>query len=253
MFRQTVFDKILTLPTTSLNIIDFGLISSLISADMQVVDIYSYFQIVGYSSMIVLVAALSILLYYYGVYILFAPFWIAVLVLLNSILSNMTKPYLMKKSKLTDSIGVAASEMVKGMKNIKFNTLEQVSFERVMDLRKKEAYLTSIYYILTYVSINIGTIIPSFIVGSIYIARTRNGYTFDTAEVFFLISLSSMLLWPSVQLVKMFNFYIRQRVSIQRVSNFMAVDAVKKSNRTEAVQVGEMVLQDYTATWIDEN
>lgn len=148
--------------------------------------------------MIILVAGLSILAYYYGIYFLFAPFWIAVLILLNSILSNMTKPYLVRKSKLTDSIGVAATEMVKGMKNIKFNTWEKVSFEKIISLRKKEAFLTSIYYILTYVSINIGTIIPSFIVGSIYITRLRNEFTFDTAEVFFLISLSSMLLWPSV-------------------------------------------------------
>jgi hypothetical protein len=45
---------------------------------------------------------------------------------------------LVKKFKFSDGVGMIASEIVKGMKNIKFNVWEDVSIENIMKYRKGE-------------------------------------------------------------------------------------------------------------------
>jgi hypothetical protein len=84
IFTQVIFDKILSIPSTSLNMIDFGMISTLLSADEITIGQYMYFCIIGSSSLVVIFPAIAIIAYYHGLYFLFAPFWIACLVLINN-------------------------------------------------------------------------------------------------------------------------------------------------------------------------
>lgn len=141
--RQTVFDKVITIPTTSLNLIDFGLISSFMTSDLISVNSYSYYSIVGKSSIVVLIPTLSILWFLYGWYFVFAPIWIVCLMVLNVTLSEIAKTFMVRKAKFTDSLGVIISEMIKGIKNIKFNVWEEVSLEKIMALRQGEAKMKS--------------------------------------------------------------------------------------------------------------
>jgi hypothetical protein len=87
ILNQVVFDKILSIPSTSLNMIDFGMISSMISSDASSIGIYVYFCVIGISGFFVLFPAIGILAFYHGWYSLFAIFWIGCLLLTNNSLN----------------------------------------------------------------------------------------------------------------------------------------------------------------------
>lgn len=205
----------------------------------------------GIPALIIIFVSLFILYSYYGLYFLFAPFWIIILVIINNIIMNYAKHFTIARAKLNDGIGVAANEMVKGMKNIKFNVWEYVSLEKIMTFRRGEADQTKKFNLLMFNSTNLTTIIPSAIVSSIYIMRVSNQENFTISEVFFMISLCQMLVMPSTGLVRLMNFRVRSKISKARISNFMAIDTESVSNRTENLPKGTLTLQNYSATWID--
>lgn len=160
-------------------------------------NVYYYFKMSGIPSVILIIVSLAILYYYYGLYFLFAPFWIICLMIFNNIIMNYAKKFTIARAKYNDGIGLAANEMVKGIKNIKFNVWEYVSLEKIMTLRRGEADQTKKFNLLMFSSNNLTTIIPSVIISSIYIATTNNEKRFTLPEVFFMISLCSMLIGPS--------------------------------------------------------
>jgi hypothetical protein len=69
--------------------------------------------------------------------------------------------------------------------------------------------------------------------------------------VYFLISLASTLVSPSVTLVKWYNFKVRSDVSFSRISKFLGLEAKIVSNRSDEVKKGEVQLKSYSGTWVD--
>lgn len=249
--RQSVFDKILSLPTTSLNLIDFGQITSMITSDQLLISINSFYLIAGTSSVVVLASSLTILAYFYGWYSIFAPFWIIVFFLLNNILVKFANPLYMRKIRLNDKIGVLANEIIKGIKSIKFNVWEKVTLEKVMDARKDESYSYSKFNIIIFIANNIGIMVPYSIIVCIYIFRTNDGEAFTLGDVYFLISLCSMLIGPTLMLMRTINSRVRTRLSYSRYDNFMALDFEKSDSKNESLLRGTVVLENYSATWVD--
>lgn len=253
--RQTVFDKVITLPTTSLDLIDFGLISSFLTSDLISVNSFSYYSIVGKSSIVVLIPTLFILWLLYGWYFVFAPLWIACLMILNVTLSEIAKIFMVRKAKMADSLGVVISEMIKGIKNIKFNVWEEVSLQKIMGLRKGEAKMKSWFYLFTTSSQQFGVLVPSFIIASMYLVRTRDLYEISVAEVYFLISICSLLVMPTIFIVQYLTELVRSRVTFERLNNFMSIESdhtlEKLSNQHLSLKTGEIKLQNYTACWVD--
>ena len=196
----------------------------------------------GIPSVILILVSLFILFYYYGVYFLFAPLWIIILMIINNVIVNYAKQFTIARAKYNDGIGLAANEMVKGMKNIKFNVWEYVSLEKIMNLRRGEADQTRKFNFLMFISANLTTIIPSAIISSIYIMRVSNQEVFTVSEVYFMISLCQMLVGPSTGLVRLLNFRVRSKISKARISNFMEIDADAVSNRTENQPKGTLTL-----------
>lgn len=171
--KQSVFDKILTIPMTSLNMIDFGLISNIITSDLLSVIHYAYFLIVGYSSIIFMIPALAIFYYHYEWYFLFAPAWITVLMLVNAAFTEVATHFMIKRTKYSDNLGVLANEIVKGIKNIKFNVWEKISLKKTMEQRRGDGKMNSLYILLNQNINNFSYFVPTLIVASIHIAFTR--------------------------------------------------------------------------------
>ena len=225
IIKQSVFDKILTIPMTSLNMIDFGLISNIITSDLQAIVHHVYFKIVGYSSVIFMAPALTIFYYFYEWYFVFAPIWIVVLMLVNAIFTEIGKHFMIKRTRFSDSLGVLANEIVKGIKNIKFNDWEKISLRKIMDVRRGDGKMNSIYLFFTQNIINFSYFVPSLIVASIHIVFTRESKSFSLSEIYFLITISSSLVLPSINLTEFVIYGARQKVSIGRLSNFMNISS----------------------------
>lgn len=158
---------------TSLNMIDFGLISNIITSDLLSIIHYAYFLIVGYSSIIFMIPALAIFYYHYEWYFLFAPAWIIVLMLVNAAFTEVATHFMIKRTKYSDNLGVLANEIVKGIKNIKFNVWEKISLKKTMEQRRGDGKMNSLYILLTQNINNFSYFVPTLIVASIHIAFTR--------------------------------------------------------------------------------
>lgn len=251
VIKQSVFDKILTIPMTSLNMIDFGLISNIITSDLQSIIHYVYFLIVGYSSLLFMIPALAIIYYHYEWYFLFAPFWIVVLMLVNAVFTHIATIFMIKRTKYSDNLGVLANEIVKGIKNIKFNVWEKISLKKTMHERRGDGKMNSWYMLLTQNINNLSYFVPTLIVASIHIVFLRQGKSFTLSEVYFLISICSSLILPSINLTEFVIYGAKQKVSIARLANFMNIESKKNISNDVELEVGELNLKNYTASWID--
>jgi len=123
--------------------------------------------------------------------------------------------------------------------------------DKVMEIRKDESFSYSKYNILIFIANNIGIMVPYAIIVSIYIFRTNDGESFSLGDVYFLISLCSMLIGPTLMLMRTINSRVRTRLSTQRYDNFMAIDFEKSESRTTNHPKGTVILDGYSATWID--
>jgi ABC-type multidrug transport system fused ATPase/permease subunit len=214
------------------------MISTLISADSATISNYMYYLITGWPALIVLFPAIGIIAIYHSWYFLYAPFWITCLVVTNHFFSKLSQRMVVKKLKYSDQIGQRATEIVKGMKNIKFNVWENVSVKSIMSYRKGELKINSFYLILIFIAINFGNLVPTCITASIYVSSLRDGISLNVSEVYFLLALTSTLVSPSVNLVKWYNFKIRSDVSFSRISKFLGLEAKIVSNRSNDVEKG---------------
>ena len=144
-----------------------------------------------------------------------------------------------------------ANEIIKGIKSIKFNVWEKVTQAKVMEARKLESYSYSKFNIIIFIANNIGIMVPYSIIVCIYIFRTNDGETFGLGDVYFLISLCSMLIGPTLMLMRTINSRVRTQLSYARFDNFMALDFEKSDSKNPALPVGTVKLENYSATWVD--
>jgi hypothetical protein len=105
--------------------------------------------------------------------------------------------------------------------------------------------------VLVFIAINFANLVPACITASIYLCSLRDGISLDVSEVYFLISLASTLTYPSIALVRWYNFKVRSDVSFSRISKFLGLEAKKVSNRSDRVEKGVVQLKNYAGTWVD--
>ena len=96
---------------------------------------------------------------------------------------------------------------------------------------------------------------PSFIIASMYLVRTRDMFEISVAEVYFLISICSLLVMPTVFIVQYLTELVRSRVTFERLNNFMSVETGLLGQRTSKynpnLKTGEILLRNFSACWID--
>ena len=98
---------------------------------------------------------------------------------------------------------------------------------------------------------NFSYFVPSLIVASIHIAFTREGESFSLSEVYFLISICSSLILPSINLTEFVIYGAKNKVSIARLANFMNIEPRTKTQSDSGLELGEIYLKNYTASWVD--
>ena len=120
-----------------------------------------------------------------------------------------------------------------------------------MGIRKEESISLSKYNILTFLANNIGVMVPFAIIASIYIFRMKDGLEFSLGEVYFLISLCSMLMSPTLTIMSAVSWWVKSSLSFARCDNFMQLDFEKSQNRSTSMTPGTVILEQYSATWLD--
>ena len=69
--------------------------------------------------------------------------------------------------------------------------------------------------------------------------------------MYFLISICTSLVLPSINLTEFVIYGAKFKVSAARIGNFMNIESKKQSTNSAELEIGEIHMKNYTASWID--
>lgn len=149
---------------------------------------------------------------------------IAIIILVIPITKKVSK-YLggiqKQLSKIRDRRVKLSSEVIGGMKVIKFQAWEKDFQERVEIVRNEELVMYRKYIIANCVSTGIYTAIPLLVSISTFIAYVGSGHELDVATALTSLALFEILRFPLFMLPNVLNNMVEAKVSVDRVQSFL--------------------------------
>ena len=124
-------------------------------------------------------------------------------------------------SKIRDRRVKLSSEVIGGMKVIKFQAWEREFHERVELVRNEELAMYRKYIIANCVSTVIYTAVPLLVSISTFIAYVGSGHELDVATALTSLALFEILRFPLFMLPNVLNNMVEAKVSVDRVGSFL--------------------------------
>ncbi|KAJ8316169.1 hypothetical protein KUTeg_006183 [Tegillarca granosa] len=148
---------------------------------------------------------------------------LALLIPVNTIVSSKQSANRRKMMDIKDKRSKLMSEILNGMKVLKFYAWEPSFEKKVQDIRNKELRVLRTLFFLDTVYVFTFGLVP-YMVGvvtfSIYIFTQEDSYL-DPGKAFVALSLFDNLKFPMFVLPHLITYFIQARVSLKRISNFI--------------------------------
>jgi ATP-binding cassette, subfamily C (CFTR/MRP), member 1 len=149
---------------------------------------------------------------------------IAVIILVIPVTKKVSK-YLgaiqKQLSKIRDRRVKLSSEVIGGMKVIKFQAWEKEFHERVEAVRNEELTMYYKYIVANCISTIIYTSVPLLVSVSTFIAYVGSGHELDVATALTSLALFEILRFPLFMLPNVLNNIVEAKVSVDRVGSFL--------------------------------
>ena len=153
-------------------------------------------------------------------------------------------------SKIRDRRVKLSSEVLGGMKIIKFQAWEKEFHERVKAVREEELDMQRKYIIANTVSMIIYTSVPLLVSSFTFMAYVASGHELDVATALTSLALFEILRFPLFMLPNVLNNIVEAKVSVDRVGSFL-LEQEKKPVSAEPLWLDG--IQFDTATLVHES
>jgi ABC-type bacteriocin/lantibiotic exporter with double-glycine peptidase domain len=147
-------------------------------------------------------------------------------------------------------MGSFINEMIKGIKNIKFNGLELNSLQKIMEFRKAGMFRTFLFFNINMFMSYLSHLFPSITTLIIiwYVVKNSN---MTIAESYFLVSITSLLFYPGRMIVTALNTYSSAKVGFDRIDKFLSLQEKNVKIQDDSLPIGNLELKNLTASWIN--
>ena len=251
LFRS-VMKKVRKLNSSTINIAELGNITSLVTSDKIHLLKTQFFINAIIVTPLVYIAITVVLYYEFGISAFILPIIFIVMMIVQYFASKFNlKVVFLKRAKYYDKMGSAITETVKGIKMIKFNALEEVSLKNIMDFRRETTFLTLVFFFLNVGLQLVTQLIPMISSFLIFWVATRNE-PMEVADVYFLVSIVSLVFYTSRMIVVAMNRIAKSRVSLKRLDKFFSLEENENKVQNSIVPKSEIRITNLTSSWIDK-
>ena len=191
---------------------------------------------------------------------LVAPITILVLVVFQLQLNKAMYTINKKRFELSDQRGKKVSEIVNGIKMIKFNAWENIMIDQVGDIREKESTQLVKFFLIKSFATGIGVLSSSLSGLIVFYLYTQFVGELDLPKVYMILSILNNLVHPIVLLQRALERYLATKVSSERFSLLgkISQDGNKDSDHSDVgeeelkdLNCGDIQIQDGEFWWSD--
>lgn len=251
--RSLIFDKLATISSEAVRYLDIGKISNVVSADVfHIQNSVKFVQFSLGNPIIIIVITLYLWLTFN---------WICIVIPLIFILLNFVQifcnkwvvRFLGKKKELADTRSKFISEVIGGIKNVKFQAWEKQVLERVERIRDEECHHLLKYNRLRLMLINLGDVgVPLCQLAFFYFYMIVYGGSVDISEAYLVIALINQLAYPMKMFIWGLELANTAKISLGRISNVVrAPNQIKRPDDTN-LPLGAINFDNYSGGWSSE-
>lgn len=244
-----IYEKLHSLPILTLKYFDTGIISNLVTGDMEIIKFAFRFSLTIITVPFFLTFSTVSLYFHFSWAALFVPLVVIIIVLLQFYGSKFLKKFSRSRAKHADKRGKLVSEVFNGIKNIKFNCWEDLVKEKTDFIRKKEVHDVFSFNFWSNVFRGLAHTTPVLV--NVVVITVYNSYIgeFDLKGSLALIAYGNMLMLPTLRSIIAISRFVNADVSFKRIDDLLKMKSKENFIENSGVK-GEILLRDLSLGWI---
>ena len=251
--RSLVFDKLATISSEATRYLDIGKISNVVSADVfHIQNSVKFFQF-AFANPLVIVAITLYLWLSYNYICIAIPLIFMILNAIQIFSNKKVMGFLSKKKEIADTRSKFISEVISGIKNVKFQAWEKQVLDRVEKLREEECVQLNKYNRLRLILINMGDVgVPLCQLAFFYFYVIVYKGEIKLSDAYLVIALINQIAYPMKMFIWALELANTARISLGRISNVVkAPNQVKRQDDNNLPQ-GTINFDNYSGGWSSE-
>jgi len=221
---DALYRKAIDLSEGALQNSSLGHIITLVSADLERVFLGSIQTVLLFTSPAVLVITVCLFLREVGLVPTFVGFSVVLVTLpINFLLARMAGNRKRRTLALTDLRVRFMTEILGGMRVVKFYAWEESVESHIQRLRDNETHENAISVQLMILNQSIGFVVPGLVPFFVFLAYVAEGESLTVEKVFAVLALMNILRQPLMMIPRATNGVLQAIVSLQRVERFLCI------------------------------
>lgn len=251
--RALIFKKLRSLSTEAIRNLDVGKFSNAISSDIMTIQLAIRFSNILFISPFLLLAITIYLFIEFGWVSLVIPVINILMFFFQIFVNKITTPMIAKKKIYADRRVKFISEVVTGIKNVKFQAWEDQVLKRIEDLRAQECALLKRYISLRLLAMQISDLNSSLCILFFFVFYTVvNGKNLTLAEAYMVISFISQLSAPSKIMNMAIDKMTASQISLERLEKVIRTPDHSSPADDLSLLPGQIVFHSYSAGWFSK-
>ncbi|KAJ7890947.1 multidrug resistance-associated ABC transporter [Mycena olivaceomarginata] len=201
-----------------------GQITTMISSDAEKFDLLSYLVHYTWIAPLQLIIVIGLLIKTIGVSALVGFGLLVVVAPLQGILVKIMFDQRFKGVKITDARVRLISEVLQGIRLVKFYGWEDFYIERIQEMRRREVKTIRKSAWATSALVAMFTVMPTLAMILSLIAYKLTGHALDIAKIFTAVNLYSIARVPLVMLPVVLSFLAPTLVAMRRIATFLTAE-----------------------------
>jgi len=252
--RALVFNKIERLSTEAIRNLDVGTISNMFTNDINSIQLGFRFAQVLFVAPFLLVGisiylwvcfdwtCLSILAVY------------AILIGFQYILNKFTITTIKKKKEMADRRAKFISEVITGIKNVKFEASEERVLRQVSEYRDKECAFLKKYINLKVLTNQISDMANGLcVLAFFYLYIIWQNKSITLAAAYLAINLINQINVPARMISQSFDVFASASVSLARIKNMLLTPDKVKADDDKKLPRGQVLFDSYSGGWFSNS
>lgn len=251
--RSLIFNKLARVSSEAIRNMDIGKMSNVVTADIMQIQMFLRFSAMLLVNPLIIIGI--------SVYLIVTFNWISLIIPVVFLLLNVSQIFLNKmsttimrqKKELTDQRCKLISEVITGIKNVKYTAWEDQVLSRMNEIREKECTLLKKFLKIRLFLQNISEVgTPLSLLGFFFFYTMVNNATISLSEAYLIITLVAQIGYPLRMLTWSLDIVLNSRISLQRIGKVLLTPEHIKRTDKKNLPLGSINFKNYSGGWFSQ-
>lgn len=251
--RALVYSKFDKLSSEAIRNLDIGKLSNILSSDIWTLQAGLRFSQVLFVTPFVLIGVTVYLILQFNLIAFLIPGVFFLVTIIQLLLTKISAPALKSKKELSDKRAKYITEVITGIKNIKFQGWEAEVLKKVEEIRSAECKLLRKYILARAVALYLSDLsAPLAILFFLFIYTIVLGRSLTLADSYLLISLVNQVAAPVRMMTIGMEMISSANIGLNRLKLVMMTPETEKQQDDTSLPVNSIVFENYSAGWFSD-